>query len=526
MKENISLFLKELRTMPLLVLCICLIFGVLAAEKWEIFVVWIAIPFALAMGILFFMGRKKAILGIERGLDIAMLGTFVGIGAVLWNLQGTKKPVFPEDFIGKKHQMVAVVCGNVKQYDNGGRGTQVEIVGYMQDSLLVSFPAKMRLTIDSTLLATKIEKHDSLYFTGYVREVESKNVSYLNYLHRNNIYLSCKTRHFEVAGKRQNFDYQIERIQTSLTKQIFHIMPDSATAGIAAAMFLGENDFLDSDISSDFSQAGVSHILAISGQHISMIFILLNLLLTPLHFVPKGKRYKNLVVMGLLLGYMLLCGAGASVVRSVAMFCIILLAKFFRRRYKILNLMGLAAIIQIFFSPSVLFNLGFQLSYSAVASIVIFYPIFENYFRTNSRVLNEIFSWIGITLSAQVFTFPFILMAFGKFPTYFLLSNVLMALLGYVAVMVGFVMLMLAYIPLINILLGYLTHFLLKGMMLLSHFVITLPYPVIDKWAHQGILILLLQLGLAAILLFLPKWFSKTELIEDEASGLERMGLG
>ena len=524
MTEKISLFLKELRTMPLLVLCICMILGILAAEKGGMTVVLAMIPFALTMVFLFVLGKTKANLPLERGLDIAMLGTFVGIGAVLWQIQGTKKPVFPENFIGEKHQIVAVVCGNVKQYPNS-RSTQVEMVGYMQDSLLLTFPAKMRLSIDSTI-TTKIEKHDTLYLTGYIREVESKNVSYLSYLHRNNIYLSCRTKNLAVAGKRPSFDYQIEKIQAALTAQVFRIMPDSATAGVAAAMFLGENDFLDSDITSDFSQAGVSHILAISGQHISMIFILLNLLLSPLHFVPKGRRYKNLAVMGLLLMYMLLCGAGASVVRSVAMFCIILLAKFFRRRYKILNLMGLAAIIQFLFAPTVIYNLGFQLSYSAVASIVIFYPLFENYFRTSSRIINEVFSWIGITLSAQIFTLPFILLAFGKFPTYFLLSNVLMALLGYVTVMVGFVMLLVAYIPVLNMVLGYLTHFLLKGMMLLSHLITTFPYPVIDHFAHQGILILGLQLGLAGILLFLPKWFSKAENVEDEASGLERMGLG
>lgn len=395
--------------------------------------------------------------------------------------------------------------------------------GIIHQDSFIPFSVPIQCKLDSGIVAD-FGRFDTLYATVFLYPLKTKYEQYQRYLTRNGIHYGAKINKYVKGGQHLSLFAKAENIRKIFSLKIRHYIPETAMAGIASAMFLGENDYLQESLTSSYADAGISHILAISGQHITMIFMLLNLLLNPLTLLKNGKKGKHWLIIGLLLLYMILCGAAASVIRSVMMFIIILIARIFRKQYHILNLLGLAALIQILWNPFVIYNLGFQLSYAAVASIVIFYPVFERYFMTGNKIIDIIFSWVGITLSAQILTLPFILINFGRFPTYFILSNVVLAPIAYLTVLSGFLLLLFCYIPGLNFVLGYVTWGCLKLMTLFADWIAQLPYAVITAPTSPGIFILSGILLLTLGFLLLPKWIQQQASVPN-FDGLSRWGL-
>lgn len=513
-----------MKSYPLFITALTVIVGVLIAPM----IPWVAAAITGIIGFLilagyYFFSKFTVSESWEKGTDfiVLLLGLTGGILLAHIHTSELQKQVLPLKIPGEVR-----LCGEVISKPNvhpNYTSFRIKTFGfYLQDSFIpLSVPVQCRL--DSGEIAD-FTQYDSLYASVYLYPIVTKHEKYQQYLKRNGIYYGAKLKKHFTGNKNPSLFSNAGNIRSVLSKKIRAYIPDEAMGGIASAMFLGENDYLQESLTTEYADAGVSHILAISGQHITMIFMLLNYLFIPLTYTKNGNRSKHLLILGLLLFYMILCGAAASVVRSVSMFIIILIAKIFRKRYHILNLLGLAALLQIIWNPQIVFNLGFQLSYSAVCSIVVFYPFFERQFMTGNKTLNVIFSWVGITLTAQVFTLPFILFNFGKFPTYFILSNVLLAPLAYLAVLSGFLLLIFCYIPGLNFLLGYLTFVFLWSMTFMVKLVSSLPHAVIQSWTSPGILILLGILILTYLLLMMPKWVRKKEEVPD-FEGLRMWGL-
>ncbi|MEO0641231.1 MAG: ComEC/Rec2 family competence protein, partial [Bacteroidota bacterium] len=251
-----------------------------------------------------------------------------------------------------------------------------------------------------------------------------------------------------------------------------------------------------------------SHILAISGLHVGIIFLCLDFLLMWLHRFPRGKRIKQGVILMLLLAYMFVSGASPAVVRATLMFGTILMMRLLRERYVILNVVSLAALIQMMVEPSVVFSLGFQLSYSAVVALVTLYPALDAYFQSDYILLNILNGWIGVTLVATLATAPLIWVHFGKFPTYFLLSNVLVSAFAFGAVLTGFLTILFIWIPGLNALLAQACTLCIRCIHLIAQLISSSPHAVIQDpilpWEALGIL--MIQLLVAAAFLFFSKY--------------------
>lgn len=520
---NFTFIRQILNTMPLLVAAIAILLGIILGQYLGAIAAIIGgLLCFLALGLTLILLRKTFSIYLERASLLFILLTCFFAGVVLIQISRISPTDLPFS-TEKEVAIVGIISSDVKHFEKMN-SAQLTTIGYYEEGQIHPWQAKLQLRIDSAF-HSQIEKHDSVYLTANVKPLKSKNESYLRYQNRNGIFYVAYPKMLAVGQKNVTFLYKIEQLQQQFSKRFLALMPDSAMAGIANAMFLGENEFMDDKVSLDYKNTGVSHILSISGQHISVIFMLLNLMFIPLGTIKGGKNGKNVIILALLLIYMLLCGAGASVVRSVSMFVVILIAKLFRKRYHILNLLGFAAILQMIWDPLVVYNLGFQLSYAAVASIVIFFPLFEQQFMTQHKWLNVFFSWIGVTLTAQILTFPILILNFGTFPTYFLVANVLLALVAQLTVFCGFIFLLVCYIPLLDTIFAYLTHLGLSIMTYIVHKIALLPYPIIDNLQHKGILILLGTLAFTAFLLYLPKWISKEKANTYFPEGLTMWGL-
>src|SRR5574343_161351 len=203
-----------------------------------------------------------------------------------------------------------------------------------------------------------------------------------------------------------------------------HVNPEEAI-GIAEALLLGYKQDLDRDLLQAYSRTGVVHIIAVSGMHLGIIYWLLTILFRPLQKWKKGKALQSVFILSGLWVFSLLAGAGPSVLRSALMFSCITIGNSFGMRSATYNSLAASAFLLLCYEPNWIFDIGFQLSYTAVASILFFQPILQPYFYVENKWGQHITSLIAVTLSAQILTLPLCLYHFHQFPVLFLLTNLI-----------------------------------------------------------------------------------------------------
>lgn len=201
-------------------------------------------------------------------------------------------------------------------------------------------------------------------------------------------------------------------------------MTDDASRTMAGAILYGERSALPKHITQAYTQTGVIHVIAISGMHLAIIYSLISFMLKPLQ-KNKLKWLYCLLCVAMLWMYAWICGNTPSVQRSAWMFSILLVGETFARNNNAGNSLAASAVMMLCIDPYLLWDIGFQLSYAAVASLLIYQ---KSIFRLlNPENLPLLYGWnlVSTTLAAQILTTPLVIFHFGQFPTIFLLSNIL-----------------------------------------------------------------------------------------------------
>ena len=236
---------------------------------------------------------------------------------------------------------------------------------------------------------------------------------------------------------------------------------------VLAAMTLGDKSALSKELKDTYSITGASHVLALSGLHLSIVY----LLLTGLTFTRRRRRvWSQALVVLSIWSFALLVGLPVSVVRSALMISIFALFSLGERPHLSINLLCLAACIILLINPFSLFDVGFQLSFVAVLSILLFMPLFQpegalstQRSRFSSLFLRPIYSCLAVSLAAQIGSAPIVAFYFGRFSTYFLLTNLVVLPAAYL-ILCGTLMMLLipaastAVIWIVNLLNNLLTY--------------------------------------------------------------------
>ena len=197
--------------------------------------------------------------------------------------------------------------------------------------------------------------------------------------------------------------------------------PDAAA--IAVALLIGDRSALDKELLAAYSRTGVVHIIAISGLHLGMIYGLLVLMLTCGGRFPLHGWWRPLLMLAVLWAFTLLAGAQASVLRSAVMFSFITIGQVIGKRHNLPNNLAASAFCLLVYDPYMLWDVGFQLSYAAVAGIALLYKTVYSWPGFENRLVLYLWQMVALSLSAQVFTFPVLLYHFHQFPHLFLVSN-------------------------------------------------------------------------------------------------------
>ncbi|MDB5196659.1 MAG: hypothetical protein JWP88_1030 [Flaviaesturariibacter sp.] len=210
-----------------------------------------------------------------------------------------------------------------------------------------------------------------------------------------------------------------ERI-VSIFKKYIH---GAKEQGLAEALLIGYKDDLDKTLVQSYTNTGVVHIIAISGLHLALIYGLLMWLTKRLR-VRRWQWLRLLLVVSSLWLFSFLAGAQPSVLRAAVMFTSISFSTVLNRRTSIYNTIALAAFVLLSWNPFWLWDVGFQLSFLAVLSIIIFYQPIYNWLYIENKSLDFIWKLMAASLAAQLLTLPISIYYFHQFPTLFLLANV------------------------------------------------------------------------------------------------------
>lgn len=219
---------------------------------------------------------------------------------------------------------------------------------------------------------------------------------------------------------------------------------------LAKALLLGVRDELDQDQKTAFARSGTMHVLAVSGMHVGLIFIVFSTLLNwwGERRVPRIAR--GIIVLSALWGYAGLTGAAPSVLRATIMFTLFTLAGMSGRQGSALNSLFMAAFLLLIWDPLMLVQLSFQLSFLAVLGIVLFYKPLLRLWSPPNRVLHYAWSAAVVSVAAQLTTTPLSIWVFKAFPIWFLPANILIVGVVSLAVYGGALLVLFFKVPFIG----------------------------------------------------------------------------
>lgn len=190
------------------------------------------------------------------------------------------------------------------------------------------------------------------------------------------------------------------------------------------ALLLGNRSELDREVNQNFVKSGAIHLLAVSGLHTGIIYILVASLLSL--FIRSTHPLSVFLIISSLLAYAVVTGLAPSVVRAVLMLSLLQMGQLSRRPVNRYNLLCASALLQLLWRPLLIYHAGFWLSHLAVVGILAFYPLINNCCTLRFTPARKLWSLLAVSLAAQSTTLPLSLYLFGAFPSWFLLSNLLL----------------------------------------------------------------------------------------------------
>jgi competence protein ComEC len=203
--------------------------------------------------------------------------------------------------------------------------------------------------------------------------------------------------------------------------------PSERTAPLLKALLTGDRSGLSKDTVRVFRESGGAHLLALSGLHIGILYLLLSRILWPLGNSLRARRFRYGLTVLAAGFFTLMSGASPSIVRAFLFIFLSETARLACRPRNPLRMLSTALLIQIVLTPSAISSTGFQLSYLAMAGIFLLFPILDGWYPKSSRFdpVRKIWKAAALSISCQAFTGPLTWLRFHSFPTYFLLTNLL-----------------------------------------------------------------------------------------------------
>ncbi len=314
-------------------------------------------------------------------------------------------------------------------------------------------------------------------FTAIKPPLNPHQFNYKNYLHKLGIYdqIVIQNQNYTLLKNSTPTSYGVAaQLRSKIIRSLHLANFGKEELSIIQALLLGQKNDISEATYSDYKNAGAVHILALSGLHIGILLLLLQFVLKPLEYLPKGKTIKLITTVLLLWCFAFLAGLSASIIRAVTMFSFVAYALYLNRPSNTYNILALSMFfILLIINPTLLFQVGFQMSYAAVFAIVWLYPILQKFWTPKQFVFKKIWQLLSVSLAAQIGVLPLSLFYFHQFPGLFFISNLIIVPFLGIILGIGILVIILAVfqtlpqflasfynaiIALMNTLIGYIAH--------------------------------------------------------------------
>ena len=250
---------------------------------------------------------------------------------------------------------------------------------------------------------------------------------------------------------------------------------------IAQALVLGVRDGIDNDLAEAYAASGAMHVLAVSGLHVGVIYLLLNFVFKRISWFEKRKWLQAIASMLLLWAFAFVTGLSASVLRAVTMFSLFAMARAAGRGENIYNTLAIAALILLLIDPFLIMSVGFQLSFLAVIGIVSITQSLYYLWEPHSLLLDRIWKITCVAFAAQLSTFSLGMLYFHQFPVYFFFSNLFVIPAAFIILLSGIVCLMLSFVPPLAGIIGGIMEVCIWTLNKIVFAIEALPYSKIDN---------------------------------------------
>ncbi len=245
---------------------------------------------------------------------------------------------------------------------------------------------------------------------------------------------------------------------------------------VANSLLFGFTGDLTEDVYSSYSNTGVMHVLSVSGLHVGIIYIIINMLLQKID-ASMTTRFRHFVVIFVILWlYAMLSGMSPSIVRSALMFSMLKFSESVNNRAGPFHTYFACLFAMLLYDAYYLFDVGFQLSFCAVYGILYFQPKFKSWFSITKKYQVKIMELISVTLAAQIATIPISLYYFHQFPNYFIITNAIIVPISSLVMVIGLVFVSFSAVPFLGQFLFYIFKYALFYMNALVKFFNSLPF--------------------------------------------------
>lgn len=282
-----------------------------------------------------------------------------------------------------------------------------------------------------------------------------ESFDYKKYLHFKNIHYQIFTNNLSIQLVARHRGNPIKAFALRCRNYFLHILekriPDRIEQAVGMALILGYRAAALDEVRPAYIETGAMHILAVSGMHVGLLYagILFFLGSVKRWQSPRGKWVQTLVILLFVWWFVLLTGAGGSVLRAGAMFTLFEVGRRLQRRTNPLNILAASLLILLFFNPFLLFDVGLQLSYLAVGGILFFYPRIYKILYFKNLALKYFWEITAMGLAAQLVITPLSLYYFHRFPTYFWLSGLIAIPASTIGLYAGILLFMINELPIL-----------------------------------------------------------------------------
>jgi len=386
---------------------------------------------------------------------------------------------------------------------------EVEVIAVQKDSFIQNTIGNAILYLEKDTNAINLQYGDQIVVKSNWKAIDGPTnpaqFDYKKFLANSDIFHQqyLTNMHWKMFEKQKGFSVRATAFlwQKHLLDVLKSHHFEQQELAVSSALLLGYKDMLDRDTILTYSSSGAMHVLAVSGLHVGIIYLVLSSLLFFFDKIKYGNYMKAFLLVLALWAYAFLTGLSPSVLRAATMFSFVTIGSSLKRQTNIYNTLAASAFVLILYNPYIILKVGFQLSYLAVLGIVYLQPKLYNLYRTSNWLLDKIWVITTVSIAAQLATFPLGMYYFHQFPNYFLLSNLFVIPLATFIINGGILLFVVSTIPIIPNYIAWVVNKMLLFLNFSVEWVDSLPFSLtlgISISAFETLLIYLL------ILLFIP----------------------